>query len=451
MTDITILVVDDEATQRHTLAGYLKKQGFQILEAANGEEAIQSVQNKTVDLILSDMRMPDSDGMALLRGVKKINPEISVVVMTAFSKIEDAVATMKAGAEDYLQKPVDLDELDIIIQRILEHRRLVSENRKLKESLAAKAQFSQLITASAAMEEVLSMALRASQSRASVLLRGESGTGKEMLARAIHISSPRRESPFIAINMAALSDNLVESELFGHEKGAFTGAHQQKPGRFEMADQGTLFIDEVAEIPALTQIKLLRVLQERKFERVGGTQTLSVDTRVIAATHRDLEGMIAENSFREDLFYRLNVICISIPPLRDRREDIPMLIDHFIRRYSEEEDKPVSGVSKEAMDLLMKYDYPGNVRELENAIQRGVVMTRHELLSPGDLPPHIQGSSHETAETLSGSLTDQVSQLELRLIKDALQKSNNNQSEAARILGISERHLRYKLKKYEMK
>ncbi|NQT24755.1 sigma-54-dependent Fis family transcriptional regulator [candidate division KSB1 bacterium] len=451
MPNVTILVVDDEATQHQILAGYLKKKGFQIIQAANGEEALQQVKNNPIDLILSDMRMPDVDGMALLSGVKELNPEISVVVMTAFSRIEDAVASMKAGAEDYLQKPVDLDELDLIIKRILERRRLISENKELKESLAAKSQFSQLITASAGMEEVLSMAMRASQSRASVLIRGESGTGKEMLARAIHLASPRRESPFIAVNMAALSDNLVESELFGHEKGAFTGAQQQKKGRFELANTGTLFIDEVAEIPATTQVKLLRILQERQYERVGGTHTLSTDVRVIAATHQDLEVMIKTKTFREDLFYRLNVICIFIPPLRDRREDIPILIDHFIRRYSEEEDKPVSGVSRESMDLLMKYNYPGNVRELENAIQRSVVMTRNELLSTDDLPQQIQGRSRKTSESLSGSLTKQVAQLELRLIQEALQNSNDNQSEAARSLGISERHLRYKLKKYNIK
>jgi DNA-binding NtrC family response regulator len=451
MKSDTLLIVDDEVTQRKTLGGYLKKQGFQILLAAHGAEAIQIIREQAVDLVLTDMRMPEMDGLELMRQMRQVNPEIGVVMFTAFGSVEDAVAVMKAGAADYLQKPVDLDQLDLIVKRVLERRQLIGENKRLKETLAARSQFSQLISASPKMDEVLNVAIRAAQSRATVLIRGESGTGKEILARAIHLASPRKDSPFIAVNLAALSENLIESELFGHEKGAFTGAHQRKTGRFELADSGTLFIDEVAEIPSAAQVKLLRVLQERCFERVGGSQTLDVDVRVLAATHQDLEALIRSGNFREDLFYRLNVICIRIPPLRERREEIPDLVDHFIRRYSEEEEKPVAGVSREVMSLLMKYDYPGNVRELENVVQRAVVMARDEVLSIDDLSPQLRGVTPDFKEPVSGSLPEKVEILEKKLIREAIQTSGGNQSEAARALAISERHLRYKLKKYGLK
>ncbi|MBN2105710.1 sigma-54-dependent Fis family transcriptional regulator [bacterium] len=449
----TILIVDDESIQLETLSGYLKKnRSYHVLQANNGEEGIQMIQENQIDLILTDMRMPIMDGFALLNATRRINPEISVVVMTAFSSVDDAVKVMKAGADDYLQKPVDLDQLDLVLDRVLKNRRLISENLTLKKALQTRVEFSQIIAASPQMEDVLNMAGRAARSRATVLIRGESGTGKEVMARAIHLASPRKEEPFITMNMAAVPENLIESELFGHEKGAFTGADRQRKGRFELADKGTLFIDEIGEVPTAIQVKLLRVLQEQTFERVGGSTTLNVDVRVVAATNQDLEMLIQEGRFREDLFYRLNVVCLKLPPLRERRQEIPRFVDHFIRKYAVEEEHPLSGISKEALDILMKYDYPGNVRELENIIHRAVVMTREDMIITQDLSPAVLGQKEKPRSVQSSDdLISQVENLEHRLIRDALSSSEGNQSRAARSLGISERHLRYKLKKYGMK
>ncbi|MCK5145506.1 sigma-54-dependent Fis family transcriptional regulator [bacterium] len=452
MSQFSILIVDDEAAQRDTLSGYLKKKHFTVFSAESGKAAIDVVEKNIVDIILSDMRMPEMSGTALLKVVKQLNPRIMVVMMTAFGDVDDAVTAMKEGAEDYIQKPIDLDHLDIVIGKMLEKKQVLAENEILKETLRSRFEFKHVVSNSAAMENVLNLAGRAAHSRASVLLRGESGTGKEVIARAIHVASPRQNGPFVAVNMAAVPDNLVESEFFGHEKGAFTGADRQRQGRFEMADEGTLFIDEIGDMPVFSQIKLLRVLQERSFERVGGSQTVEIDVRIIAATSQNLETMIQEGQFREDLFYRLNVVSISIPPLRERREDIPFLIDHFIKRYSEEEAKSVSTVSREVMDSLMKHDYPGNVRELENIIQRGVVMARGEAVSTVDLPPGIGRLQAERVEPVEdGSLTASVEALERQMILHALAEAKGNQSAAARLLSITERNLRYKMKKYGMK
>jgi DNA-binding NtrC family response regulator len=448
-----ILLVDDEPSQLMTLAGYLKKnRKYQIFTAANGQEGITLIQSHPVEVILTDMRMPIMDGLTFLKSVRKLNPDVSVIVMTAFGRVEDAVAVMKAGAADYLQKPVDLDQLDLVLKKVLAHRRLVSENQLLKETLQTKTEFSQIIAASPQMEEVINLAARAARSRATVLIRGESGTGKEVIARAIHMASPRREGPFLAMNMAAVPENLIESELFGHEKGAFTGAERQRKGRFETARGGTLFIDEIGEIPPNIQVKLLRVLQERQFERVGGNESIQMDVRVVAATNQDLEMRIQEGKFREDLYYRLNVVCLRLPPLRERREEIPRFTDHFIRVYAAEEDRPVSGISKEAMDILMKYNYPGNVRELENVIQRAVVMAREDIIITDDLSPAVLGRPQTAGQAEPDrGLIAQVETLEQRLIRESLETAQGNQSRAARALGISERHLRYKLKKYGMK
>ena len=448
-----ILLVDDEPNQLMTLAGYLKKsRKFQIFTATNGQEGTALIQSHPVEVILTDMRMPVMDGLSFLNSVRKLNPDISVIVMTAYGRVEDAVAVMKAGAADYLQKPVDLDQLDLVLKKVLAHRRLISENQLLKQTIQAKTEFSQVIAASPKMEEVINLAGRAAKSRATVLIRGESGTGKEVLARAIHMASPRREGPFLAMNMAAIPENLIESELFGHEKGAFTGAERQRKGRFEIARGGTLFIDEIGEIPSNIQVKLLRVLQERQFERVGGSETHQVDVRVVAATNQNLEARIQEGRFREDLYYRLNVVCLRLPPLRERREEIPRFTDYFIRKYAAEEDRPVSGISREALDILMKYDYPGNVRELENIIQRAVVMARENVIVTDDLSPAVLGREQTGSEIApERGLIAQVEALERKLIRKSLDASRGNQSGAARALGISERHLRYKLKKYGMK
>lgn len=451
MNSYTLLIVDDEPTQLNTLSNYLKKQGFQVFRADNGNAGLNILRQNTIDIVLTDYRMPEMNGLEFIREIKQLNPEIDVIMMTAFGNIEDAVEVMKAGATDYLQKPIDLDYLDIIIKKVLDRKLILSENRSLKESLQIKYNFDQLISGSAAMETVLNTAGRAAQSRATILLRGESGTGKEVLARAIHHASPRRDKPFVAVNVAAVPHNLVESEFFGHEKGAFTGADRQRKGRFELANNGTLFIDEIGDIPISTQVKLLRVLQERSFERVGGTETINVDVRLITATNQNLEQMIKEDKFREDLFYRLNIITIVIPALRNRREEIPLFIDYFLQKYCAEENKPLLSFSKEAMDTLMKYNYPGNIRELENIIQRAVILARNNPITTADLSIHLRDLQSEASIDDSAPLPLQVEALEKQLIVNALKKTGGNQSSAARLLGITERNLRYKIKKYNLK
>lgn len=451
MNDYSLLIVDDEITQLNMLANYLKKQGFQVFKAANGNDGLAILRQHMIDIVLTDYRMPEMNGLEFIGEIKHINPEIDIILITAFGNIEDAVEVMKAGATDYLQKPIDLDYLDIIIRKVLDRKQILSENRILKESLQTKYNFHQLLSGSAAMESVLSMAARAAQSRATILLRGESGTGKEVLARAIHHASLRKDKPFIAVNVTAVPENLVESEFFGHEKGAFTGADRQRKGRFEMAESGTLFIDEIGDIPLSTQVKLLRVLQERRFERVGGAEELTVDVRVIAATNQNLERLIQQGKFREDLFYRLNVISITLPALRERREEIPLFIDHFTRKFCEQENRPPLTYSKEALDLLLKYHYPGNVRELENIIQRAVVLARDDLITTSDLAIQLQELPDEANADTTTSLPRQVEALEKQLITNALRQSEGNQSQAARLLGITERNLRYKIRKYSLK
>ena len=452
----TILVIEDDKPQLQVLTGFLKNQGFNVFSSISSIEGIKIAQEQVVDLVLTDYKMPNKNGLEVLSDIKRINPEIMVILMTAFGTEEIAVQAMKEGAFDYIIKPIiDLDKLDITIKKALERKQLVSENRELRQQLEEKHRFKDIISGSAEMEEILNIAGRAAASKATILIRGESGTGKELIARAIHYTSPRKNGSFVAVNCAALSENLLESELFGHEKGAFTGADRQRKGRFEQANGGTLFIDEVGDVPLGAQVKLLRVLQEREFERVGGNETIKVDVRIVAATNKNLEKMVETGEFREDLFYRLNVIPLFIPPLRNRKEDIPTLISHFLSRYASSLNKDVNGISKEAMDILMKYDYPGNVRELENAIERSVVMARGSLITTEDLPVHIKSAqieqkSHEVVYS-NKSLNEMVENLEQRLIADALDKSDGNQSKAAEMLGISERNLRYKLKKYGMK
>lgn len=448
----TILVVDDESSQRIILVGYLKQKGYEVLEAESAEEAIEVVKSNVIDIVLTDFKMPGKSGFDLLREVKKINPETSVVIITAFGTIEDAVKAMKVGAYDYLTKPIDLDELDLLVKRIVERRHLLSENKMLKEQLSDKYKISGIIAESKKMEEVLSIASRVAESKASVLITGESGTGKELLARAIHFASPRKDKPFVAVNCAALNENLLESELFGHEKGSFTGADKQRIGRFELADGGTLLLDEVGDLPLSTQVKLLRILQEQHFERVGSSKTISVDVRVLAATNKDLSLLIQDDRFREDLFYRLNVITIEIPPLRDRKEDIKPLIDFYTRKFSQETRFPNLNFSKEAMDVLLKYDYPGNVRELENIVHRAVVLARGELITTNEIEVSLSvHSSEKEQETGVLNLTEQVEQLEKKMVLKALDQTNGNQSKAAGLLGISERNLRYRLNKWGLK
>ena len=331
-----VLVVDDEAAQRTVLAGFLRKRQLEALTAGSVDEAVQIVSGRTIDLVLTDLNMPGKDGLTLIDSLRAINPELPVIVMTAFGTVASAVDAMKRGASDYLTKPIDLDELDVLVARTLERRALVSENALLKEQLASRYRLAGLETANAKMSEAINTAARAAASRATILVRGESGTGKELMARAIHYASPRAKSALVAVNVGALPDTLIESELFGHERGAFTGADRERRGRFELADGGTLFLDEIGDLPRTTQVKLLRVLQEQAFERLGGSRTIKVDVRMIAATNRDLPAMVRAGEFREDLFYRLNVVCIELPPLRERREDIPLLVDVFLRSFAGE-------------------------------------------------------------------------------------------------------------------
>jgi len=449
-----ILITDDEQSQRLILSGYLKQKGYNIFEAASGDEALKIAGNNLIDIVLSDFRMPDMNGIDLLIKLKEKNPEIAVVIITAFGTVENAVKAMKEGAFDYLTKPVDLDELDLIVKRVFERMHLISENKLLKEQLQDKNKISGIVAYSDKMEKILSTALRVADSKATVLLRGESGTGKEVLAKAIHYSSRRKDNPFIAVNCAALNENLLESELFGHEKGAFTGADKQKRGRFEIADGGTLFLDEIGDLPLSTQVKLLRVLQEEQFERVGGTQTIGVDVRVITATNKNLEEMIKEGKFREDLYYRINVVSVTIPPLRDRKEDIIHLINHFICKYKSESGKENLEFSREATDLLMKYNYPGNIRELENIVHHSVVLARGNVISSSDLPQNLinSGVKENSFEANSNeTLPEQVEKLEKMLVLNALKRTNNNQLRAAKLLGISERNLRYRLEKWGLK
>ena len=447
MAERVVLVVDDEAAQRTVLAGFLRKRQLEAVAAGSVDEAVQIVSGRTIDLVLTDLNMPGKDGLTLIDSLRAINPELPVIVMTAFGTVASAVDAMKRGASDYLTKPIDLDELDVLVTRTLERRALVSENALLKEQLASRYRLAGLETANAKMSEAINTAARAAASRATILVRGESGTGKELMARAIHYASPRAKGALVAVNVGALPDTLIESELFGHERGAFTGADRERRGRFELADGGTLFLDEIGDLPKTTQVKLLRVLQEQAFERLGGSRTIKVDVRMIAATNRDLPAMIRSGEFREDLFYRLNVVCVELPPLRERREDIPLLVDVFLRRFAAEAPAAVEGVSREAMDLLLKYDYPGNVRELENLMHRAMVLARGPLLSTTDFPIHL-GQLQGERRDAPASFVDRVSEFERALIVDALARAGGVQTRAAALLGMSERHLRYKLKKH---
>ncbi len=447
MTDsIRILVVDDEASQRELVSGYLRKQGFEVFTAAGGEAALELFRQAPMELILTDQRMPGLSGLDLLKAARAINPETQVIVMTAYGSVETAVEAMRDGAVDYVAKPLNLEELRQKIQRIVEKHRLYAENRALREELKSRHRIEGIIGESGQMVEVISLVQRVAASEATVLIRGESGTGKELIAKAIHYASPRAARPLVRVNCAALPENLLESELFGHEKGSFTGAIATRKGRFELADNGTLFLDEIGDLPLHLQAKLLRVLQEREFERVGSSQPIKVNVRILSATHRDLESLMRSGQFREDLYYRLNVVTILVPPLRDRRQDLPPLMDHFLKLFAAKNGKSLRGFSREARDALLRYDYPGNVRELENLVERAVVLCRGDVIDRGDLPlvleePDVPGE----AQT---QLTAAVEGLERRMIRDALKRANGVQTHAAELLGVTERALRYKLKKY---
>lgn len=457
MNEFCILLIDDEESQLESLKSFLERRGFKVFTANNGLEGLRIVSNNIIDLVLTDFRMPEISGLSVIEKVKEINPNIDAVVMTAYSSVTDAVNIMKAGAYDYLVKPIDLNQLLTLIERIQEKQFLISENKMLKEKLYERRSISSIISSSKEMEEVLSAVYRVADSKATVLIRGESGTGKELIANAIHYSGIRKDKPMITVNIAALSENLLESELFGHEKGAYTGAINSRIGKFEAANTGTIFIDEVGEIPIQIQVKLLRVIQFGEVERVGSDKKIKTDVRIIAATHRNLEEMVSKGEFREDLYYRLNVITLSIPPLRKRRGDVELLIDFFLKKYNEIYQKSELKISKEALDKLRKYDYPGNVRELENIIERAVVLSRQDLIVLKNLPPSVlQMSQNNSPDLIDGDINDlsyedTMKTFETDLILKALNQANANQSAAARLLKISERHFRSRMERLGLK
>lgn len=453
MKTLNILVVEDAKTQRNLLRGFLKDEGYAVFEAEDGESALNKVQKEYFDLLLVDYKMPGMDGITLLESVKRLNPEIDVLVMTAHGNTETAIRALKAGAVDYLSKPIELEELLLLIERIAEKQTLKRENELLWKKLAeTRVSTDEIIYQSAAMQEVVNLTGRIASSQATVLLEGESGTGKELLARLIHSLSPRAHRPMTTVNCMALAETLLESELFGHEKGAFTGAAQRRIGLFEEADGSTLFLDEIGDLSAAIQVKLLRFLQEHEFQRVGGNTPLRSDVRIISATNKNLRESVQSGTFREDLFYRLNVVSIRVPPLRERKEDVSVLIDHFINKFAAENRKKILGLTAEARDLLIKYDYPGNVRELENIMERAVVIARGETISRRDLPFHEDFKRPEMGRKHSStSLKSAVEDLERGMILEALEKTDNHQTNAAQRLGISERMLRYKLDKYALR
>jgi DNA-binding NtrC family response regulator len=449
MDKAKILIAEDERTQRELLEGFLKKEGFSVEAVANGKEALGKLGGDFFDIALIDYKMPELDGLQTLREIRRTYPDLPVVMMTAYGTVETAVASMKEGALDYLTKPIDLDELLLIFQKVMERSHLIRENLELKAKLQERYTFSHIVYGSPKMEEVMGIVARVAPSQATVLIRGESGTGKELIANAIHYASPRSGKPLVKVNCSAIPETLLESELFGHEKGAFTGAAQRRIGRFEEADGGTVFLDEVGDLSPGTQIKLLRVLQEKELQRLGSNANIKTDVRVITATHRPLEELMKQGHFREDLYYRLNVISIHLPPLRERREDIPLLIDYFLKKYSRENQKTITDISKEARSLLLRYPYPGNVRELENLVERAVVLCREEVITTRDLPFHLQEGKPETHfPGREKSLPESLEEIEKDLIIKALHQHQGIQTKAAESLGVSERVLRYKLKKY---
>lgn len=441
-----ILLIEDEPTAARMLKGFLEKNNHEVIWVSEGSAGIESFKKNRVDLVLLDWKLPDMNGDEVFNRVKEINPTVPVIFITAYGMVERAVEALRRGAFHYITKPVELDELLHIIRQAEEKITLRREVELLKERLKEKYSFDNFIAHSEKMQKILSIAVRVASSDATVLITGESGTGKEMLANIIHQASPRAKGPFVPVNLAALPETLIEAELFGAEKGAYTGAVASRAGKFEIAEGGTIFLDEIGEIPPSVQVKLLRVLQTKEFQRIGSTRTVKVDVRIIAATNRDLKELVKKGQFREDLYYRLNVIQLELPPLRERKEEIPFLIDHFIKKYAEREKKEIRGVTAEALDLLMKYDYPGNIRELENIIERAVVLSRSNYITVEDLPLHLAKPSSETELIKKLPLPERLKQIERQIILEALERNQFNQLQTAKELGISESTLRYRMK-----
>jgi two-component system, NtrC family, response regulator PilR len=447
-----VLVVDDEPSMREVLSIMLTKEGYEVVAADSRAQAAAVLAKAPADLVITDIRLPDGDGIEILRHVKAASPETAVVVMTAYGTTETAVAALKLGAHDYLTKPFDVDELKIVVRGALEAQRLTEENLRLKAELRSRHGLDRIIGVSRAMASVFDLVQSVAATSSTVLITGESGTGKELVARAIHTLSPRRDAAFVSVNCGALPETLLESELFGHMKGSFTDAHQTKKGLFETAHRGTLFLDEVGETPPAMQVKLLRALQEKRIRRVGGTDEVEVDVRVISATNQPLEKLVEEKRFREDLFYRLQVIPIHVPPLRERREDIPLLADHFLHKFNQEMGKAVAKISEQALHLLVRHAWPGNVRELENAIERAVALETTEAVLPERLPEGIRGGLRAEGggpELRPGFNLDQhLLAIERELLRRALAKAGGDRASAAELLGVTPRSLRYLIQKH---
>ena len=442
-----VLVVDDDRTGRETLTEAVTEMGYNAASAAGGQEALEILRQRDIDILLTDLKMPGMDGLELLERAKRIRPDVFVILVTAFATIDTAVSAMRNGAYDYIKKPIDLRKLRVLLGRASESHDLLIENALLKDQLGEKYDFSNIIGRSAVMQKVYDQIRQVADTPTVVLIEGESGTGKELAANAIHANSSRRGRPFIKVNCAALPETLLESELFGHERGAFTGAFAQRKGRFELADGGTLFLDEIGDLSPGTQAKLLRVLQNYEFERVGGTETLRVDVRVLAATNANLAERVAEKRFRQDLYYRLRVVPIEMPPLRARDEDIPLLASHFVRMYAERNNKDIRGISAEAVNTLVTYPWPGNVRELQNCIENMVVMSDEPMLGPELLPAEMQETTMASDEA-GFPIGLSMRQIEEKAIRETLASAGGNRRRSAAILGISLRTLHRKIAEY---
>ena len=450
----TILIVDDEKNYPPILAAVMEEEGFEPLMANSGEEALTILKHSDVDLVLTDMKMPSMDGIELLENVKKKDPELPVIMMTAHGTVEKAVEAMQKGAYSYIMKPFDNDSLILYVNKAIAMYRVIKENRRLRQAVKSQYSFGNIIGKSKKMQDVYEIIGKVAPANATVLIEGESGTGKDLVAKSIHFNSPRRDNPFVAVNCTALAESLLESELFGHERGAFTGAVSSKKGRFELADGGTLFLDEIGELSPSLQVKLLRVLQDKVFERVGGVRQVSVNFRLIAATNKQLKEEVRIGRFREDLFYRLNVVHIELPPLRQRQEDLHLLVDHFIDKYSIERglDMPINGIEKQVERVFFDYNWPGNVRELENIIERAMVLCPDDILKVDDLPKDFRNSLSDS-QRLDGipedaHLFDTIVDIEKKMILRALKITGNVQSDAAQLLGIGKSGLNKKLKKH---
>ncbi|MBZ5525350.1 MAG: sigma-54 dependent transcriptional regulator [Acidobacteriia bacterium] len=444
----TILIVEDEPKMRRLLEISLGEDGHNVTAVPDAETGLRFLQREPVDLVLTDLKLPGMGGLEFLQEARRINALVPMVVMTAYGSVETAVEAMKAGAGDYVLKPFSMAEMKLVIAKELDVQRVRDENRSLREALGQRYHYQNIVARSAKMQEVLALVERVAPTNATVLIGGESGVGKDLIARAIHQNSRRSAGPFIKINSTAIPDTLFESELFGFEKGAFTGANAGKPGKFELADKGSLFLDEIGDVPAPIQVKLLRVLQEREFERLGGTKTIKVDVRLIAATNKDLRAALEQGTFREDLYYRLNVVPIDIPPLRERKEDIPDLARYFLDRFTRDNGKRVESITPAAINKLMDYHWPGNVRQLENTIERAVALATGKIIDAGDLYLDTGGlkqAANAPAPLLPEGMT--LEQWEDEIIQEALRRAHGNKSQAARMLGLSRNALRYRLSK----